>query len=1371
MWFYSDFLEVDQRYYPVYSEEQDRDDPQYWQTFVPHRDMTRLLEGYVRTLEGTTKKSLWIHGAYGTGKTHAQFVLKHLTEASQDEVEAYFRRHKVSEDLLGRVLGLRKRGKGLVVYRSSASSIDSQRRLMMELQVGIKKSLGTYGLADATPPSLADDVAALLCDKQGVVDWPRLFERHRAEYRDFASADEVLHLLTSTAGDQSTLALVARVAQSLEAEGFYLMDDPASIKEWIKLVVRQNQLAWLVVMWDEFTDFMKNVGALAGLQELAHLSAEVPFYLVLTTHRSPDLLHQLYGSRHDDWRKLLDRFELFSYDMEPVTAYQLLGRAVIAKKAEEARWAAEQAALWDTVRLGAKPFLGDDDRLADLQALVPLHPYAAYLLSQISRQFTSSQRTLFRFLRHDVAGSFSQFLKTHPYLGWKWYTADGLWDYFFGGEAFELPEGFRQVVGYYGSRHSALNDDFQLRAFKATVLLIGLSREIAGVAALQPTLSNLRSVFAGTSLGQEIDHVMDELGRLDLVRAINQGTDRQYTIALGDVDAAAVGRYAAERRFDSEAQAIQVTGSIGFTAHQLLSEVGEIQKRRMVIKLVSADELERRRENAIPACAPYQIPVVAVLTCTESEIAPAVECILKLPLRERAAIVVLPQVAFGAQRWHEWCRDQAHVRWYGENHDNQNATYYVNAATTKIAEWSRQLRDGQFRMFGLGPGEARAESVLASGVSGYRSGFETLVERRFQWRPELICPTATLYRETYGVKGAEVGLGLSKASAPYVVLVEQLRRQGLWPEPSQLLRDVCGGHPDHPLARLSDAVDAAFAEQDSVNLDALWAQLESPPFGYFPSPISVTLVGAALRGYVDGFYWRDGVNTRPLDRTKLAGLINEVIGGKANVILTRNTPEAREFCELLRNAFGLDPEASRYPQNARDSLRKLLTTAGYPLWALSYASSRRLDSIAALQAPLGDRTPEQVELENEKLGALLPSLRSDSDSLAALVQRKPFEEGMRSFVARECPALLEAAGRLSRTTASLMDDLRTLMQQETWLWTEEGVSQRLPALHAELSLVAALNGLLGTMHSTLEPLVDQLRTRIHQGRVPLFVLATGIDEVVVRVVGLLDHLIAGGLLPTEQKLELAAGLETERAQVRAALEDKRRALLEWSATTAGVKLTVEEAAQVLAKLPETGAEMTPSDFKMAVEESLRELAKRRLIDELSRSWLEATGSAGPDGWSQTHGVPLHWLLDSKENLDLLAVVSAPEGRDEGEIRNALAMLQRQDSPIRHINDQGRADKAFLEGALGEYEVLVEERQDVEDLRASIRDRYPNVSQWERTQIRAVAKSWLGEKYQARLYPKLQNWLQERTDSEMRKLLLELSKDPLVGAKLLERSGL
>ena len=116
---YSDYLKVNKDFVPVYNRYQDQKYPEYWKSFYPHYTFIKILGDLVGSLEGTTaesKKSLWIFGSYGTGKTFASFTLKHIIEKDDEEVKRYFEKYKISESLRKRVEGVKAQGDILVVH-------------------------------------------------------------------------------------------------------------------------------------------------------------------------------------------------------------------------------------------------------------------------------------------------------------------------------------------------------------------------------------------------------------------------------------------------------------------------------------------------------------------------------------------------------------------------------------------------------------------------------------------------------------------------------------------------------------------------------------------------------------------------------------------------------------------------------------------------------------------------------------------------------------------------------------------------------------------------------------------------------------------------------------------------------------------------------------------------------------------------------------------------------------------------------------------------------------------------------------------------------------------------------------------------------
>ena len=79
---YNEYIKVDPNFIPVFSRNSDRIYPDKWQSFYPHTSFKNILKDVVETLEKsneTKDRSIWMSGAYGTGKTYASFVIKHMT--------------------------------------------------------------------------------------------------------------------------------------------------------------------------------------------------------------------------------------------------------------------------------------------------------------------------------------------------------------------------------------------------------------------------------------------------------------------------------------------------------------------------------------------------------------------------------------------------------------------------------------------------------------------------------------------------------------------------------------------------------------------------------------------------------------------------------------------------------------------------------------------------------------------------------------------------------------------------------------------------------------------------------------------------------------------------------------------------------------------------------------------------------------------------------------------------------------------------------------------------------------------------------------------------------------------------------------------
>ena len=115
---YCEYFNVDEKYFPCIDESAINDGAT-WETTYPHKTFIDLLDNTEKMLGGITNRSIWIHGAYGTGKSQCAFALKKILEVPEDEVRAYWNRYEPLQShnaLLEKIIGHKEQGI-LTAYR------------------------------------------------------------------------------------------------------------------------------------------------------------------------------------------------------------------------------------------------------------------------------------------------------------------------------------------------------------------------------------------------------------------------------------------------------------------------------------------------------------------------------------------------------------------------------------------------------------------------------------------------------------------------------------------------------------------------------------------------------------------------------------------------------------------------------------------------------------------------------------------------------------------------------------------------------------------------------------------------------------------------------------------------------------------------------------------------------------------------------------------------------------------------------------------------------------------------------------------------------------------------------------------------------
>ena len=270
---YSDFISLRSDFLPVVKVDEEMQD--YWKRFIPTTTFENLLQ---RTLTAVTtniphkRKSVWVRGTYGTGKSHACSVIKHLLCDDNVSILSYIE-HINDTNLKEQ---LRNRNKKLfpVVIRSTfdgkIKDIDS---FNLVVEKRIKEELTKVNPTIAVKSDFEQAIAYLATNTALNID-TIIAENSELRNRNIGNKEGIIRKLKAEDVD---FFLV--LEKTLSKYSIQLSNQ--NISEWLKDVVmeiKSKKIAdGLLILWDEFPDIIERVqGSLGHIQSIAEVTFESP---------------------------------------------------------------------------------------------------------------------------------------------------------------------------------------------------------------------------------------------------------------------------------------------------------------------------------------------------------------------------------------------------------------------------------------------------------------------------------------------------------------------------------------------------------------------------------------------------------------------------------------------------------------------------------------------------------------------------------------------------------------------------------------------------------------------------------------------------------------------------------------------------------------------------------------------------------------------------------------------------------------------------------------------------------------------------------------------------------------------------------------
>ncbi len=1405
-WKYCEYLDIDKEFQPVFNQEIDKEYKHLWKSFIPHEDFIKFLDTVIRALNRERpedKKSIWLFGSYGTGKTHAVFVLKHLLEDDDKEVEDYLK--KLPRELADKIRALRKQNI-LVVFKSGAGHVNTSLKLLLEVQQAIYEAYLNYlkRIGSTYVPTKTDIQFLKERLDDSIISWDQLISKHRSKLIEVSSVEDIKDRL-----DKGDLEFACKLIDILFDEGILPSGSSMNadrLKTWIENLIDQKVVSKILFIWDEFSDFFKSDAPIGTLQELAHLTQKVPFYLLIVTHRAPEHWAQ---TLREDIGKLKDRFHYVPYRMETITVYKLISQVIRPKNDY---WENKTEDIWF---LATNHFSFEDEitallehevdvTLEDFKRILPIHPYSAFLASRIVEYFGSTNRTLFKFLKSEEMSAFISFLKEYPTDNYYFLTPDFLWDYFFvyNIDVRELHPEVIHLVNYWDHWREHLDDEDEKRVFKAIMLLFALSEKVGYTKFIKPTLSTLKLAFSGTPVYRKLETILNNLEKKKTVRLLKSREDIEVLRPTHDVDIREIEKI--------KSTLPDFTKFVRDLGEELIKS--EDIHRRAKIFLVSSEDIFKGHLPRI-SVEDYKIGIVLVLMKKLERFDDLKKKVEDLATKYPNTLFVISRSELGESNWESILENWAYEHYFRNANRYSDAEYHENQVKAIVEQWKSRIRRGEFYAvinINLDWELALIKEEYIFQIEGLRKFFEKIVEKIFPYSLDKLIRNDPLWRNKNLNKSAiKAGLNLKIISQRSL---EPLRRKfhledGILDEEGNFIEAVVQAKKNHPLCKMREEVIKKFETSEVIDLDEVWKTLQKPPFGLYDVPVGCFAFAVLMKEYSKGYFATDDRGTEvEVTPDGMVNYIFETIKGTRRWKLHRLSQEQREFCSVVQRIFKLDKNEAKTPRDAVVTLRnKIKVEYKYPLWTLKYTPDAKLihGELAEALTLVIDildtivKTPidesKGIETQNELIKQLSKSIECLDDreqtilfeKLEKIAYHEKFKSGFRNFV------LEHFFEKLSQKPEDLSLDvidrkLRVRMQEETCYWSEEKVRNVLSRMVDEFELSTLTSKIMGIEKCYfVDDLKRAVEKSIGEGKVlPLWLYKNHpetyeeVEDIMAKLEELLN--IDQPELSDFDLSSLLTSLKLHEDKLTKIFKERDIAIENWITKNLEKEEISEEELdairnEVLKKISEK-PKISERDLIGIVKSTLKNLRIRLLRKEIREELEEIVGTSDILSFLRERTMPVvlikylpefNKFKTEKRSIDyFFNDLMNVDKLSENDLRTLLKEIKENRSILETLNSPDtskRALKAFLDK---EWIEGVFEESDLIDFIAYLREKLgTEVERWTEKSIRDKFEKWRSEKYRILFYNRLVSYIERLDERSLKSLLMKLLDDPRFGLQV------
>ena len=1378
---YCEYFDVNEKYFPCIDESAINSGAA-WDTTYPHQTFIDLLNRTEKMLSGNTNRSIWIHGAYGTGKSQCAYTLKKLLEVPEAEVRNYWNKFeplKKNPVLLEKLIGHKAQGI-VTAYRYASGSISTPQQLFFAVQESIKKALDVHEVSYKGENSLKESVISWLEDPihNQFIDallqkpkWMSTFSQ--------SSADEIINTLKKSSDVSSLMDDIFSLAAEEGITALNLSAD--SLRKWIIDIIDKNNIK-LVLIWDEFSDyFRQNSTSLGEFQKIVSICQEKPFYFVIVTHPLSSLAKEYDSSdKTNPWSVVQQRFDKVEITLPDNIAFELIGHAFSVKPAAKANWKQMTEDLNSDVTNARKAVIkaaniNDQNVMRDI---LPIHPIAALVLKNIASAFQSNQRSMFDFIKTpkdmDV-NAFQWFIQnTSPLSDRPFLTVDMLWDFFYEKGKDYLSSDIRLILDTF-QQQAQLYDKEKI-VLKTVLIMQSIDQRLGGaLPILKPTDQNLSYAFEGDT--GELENSCKSIAKA----LVNKGILIENPIANGKkVYSAAVlaGDGAKIEAFKKEIREKQ-----GTTA-KLVSEGAAVAtalslppalKLRYALKLdsgklpvVTMSYFKKVMDVLKSKDVDWHFYAVLALAKTDEE-AQSFRTLIKKtiadPVYKNIAVIDALSTPLGLEAFEQYVDYSAMSMYYSGNNGQQSKENAKKAKDVLERDWKDRIHDGQFIVFTY----ANQDGEKAAGAGAVHTIMQTIVLKRFKHVQDFTKGLSeTQLKLTTPKPVAKYGMGVMEikgliSGCEKSVLGKFWSKKEYWKD-----EELAGEHIVIIKKSVDKMIDDAFKSSGKISIGEIYDYLETT-YGFSVCNLSAFITGFLLKEYssepyrsMDAEGHRDSMTP-----DKLSEMIGNYIGKNPKATYIVNlTPEEKAFYELTENAWNITANTCSSPQQAGTLVLAKMRDLSYPVWCLEDMDNAGVFDLVKLYIKLVQSKGDKAHDVANEIGKIAIQRPSSAQNLKALLTLDNCKKGMHIFLERfENGKLLNVAKEINAEDSVLSDIKKLFDVQYSALWIGSTGEDEIRKLITEYEVVKSTNIFLNVTPRSKEAAFKAWRETlkfIGFSCESIRAKKPALDKFFYNLLRIANY---EDMLPDNMKSFLDE-MTNHNAEIRDVLGNTLAVFIDiYAPYLEG--FTDTECEEIKNSITSEMFTISSTASNAIVKKAAEDYRKNQVKSQLYKLWSDKSGgSKNPRVWSEKYRTPILCCVNASlyaEAKKAFATLNSST-QSEADIKEALAFIKEADF-FDEIASADYRDKCFAKRIIGDYTSLI---SDIDAVRDTLESTGISAYEWnDNPTIMSKVSSMAAAEYNAGGSDKVVDIIEGMNDAELKKWLTDIvRKDMGLGVKII-----